>query len=250
MLNTILNLTIFLIIFIFWKWILLLILFFPIRIQASKDLTKFKEWHYTNQSNNKTTKSDLSPSVFQHIKKTIRPFFFSFIRYIDFQIGEIPSHSIRLFLYKKLFLTQIASKVTIHFGCEIRQHNRLSIGEGSIIGDRSLLDARNGIIIGKNVNISSNVQIYTEQHDYRDPMFNCNSDASFRVIIDDYAWIGPNVTILPHVHINKGAVIGAGAVVTKDVPPYTVVGGIPATPIAKRPQNLLYKFQGKNNWLY
>jgi len=58
-------------------------------------------------------------------------------------------------------------------------------------------------------------------------------DKEGKIIIQDDAWIGAGAIILPNVTIGKGAVVGAGAVVTKDVPPYTVVAGVPAKEIKK-----------------
>ena len=94
--------------------------------------------------------------------------------------------------------------VVFHAGAEIRASENLTIGRGSIIGDRALLDARNGLVIGENVNFSSDVHIYTEQHDHRDPYFRCNSDADFRVRIGDRAWIGPRTLILHGVTVGEG----------------------------------------------
>lgn len=137
----------------------------------------------------------------------------------------------------------------IYYGLEFRDGTKLKIGS-SIIGDKALLDARNGIEIKNNVNISSNVSIYTEQHDHRDPEFKSNSDESFKVVIDDRAWIGPNVIILSGVQIGEGAVVAGGAVVTKNVEPYTIVAGIPAKKIGDRNKKLIYIFDGKHSWFY
>ena len=91
--------------------------------------------------------------------------------------------------------------------------------------------------IGNNVSIAGEVRIYTMQHDIDDPDF---KEMEGEVIIDDYAVIGTRVMILPGVHIGKGAVVASGAVVTKDVEPYTVVGGVPAIFIRERSRNLTY----------
>ncbi len=72
---------------------------------------------------------------------------------------------------------------TIYWGAEIRDHYKLKIGRGTIIGDHVILDARNGIEIGDNSNFYINVHIWTEQHDHRDPDFACNSSAAFKVTI-------------------------------------------------------------------
>jgi len=139
----------------------------------------------------------------------------------------------------------MGSNSIIYWGAEIRSPYKLKIGKGSIIGDKSILDARNNIVIGENVNLSSNVSIYTEQHDHRDTYFRCNSDDYSRVQIDDRAWIGPNVIILPGVHIGYGAVVAAGSVVPKDVPDFTIVAGVPAKNIGERKKDLRYEFDGE-----
>ena len=77
---------------------------------------------------------------------------------------------------------------------------------GTIVGDNVLLDARRGLTIGKNVNFSSNVSVYTLQHDHRSPTFSCSPDGG-NVAIGDRVWIGCNVVILPGVTIGEGAVL-------------------------------------------
>lgn len=186
-----------------------------------------------------------------HIKSFIGNLFLSFYRYSIFQVGMIPSHHIRMFLYKHLYKIKIEKGVVIYFGSEIRGSWNLHIGEGSIIGDRALLDARrNGIDIGKYVNIGSNVSFYTDQHDYNDPYFRSSPNKVGKITIDDRVWIGPNAIILHSVHIGEGAVIAAGAVVTKDIEPYSVVGGIPAKKIAERNHDLKYVFNGKSRCMF
>lgn len=150
------------------------------------------------------------------------------MRYLIISVGMIPSLHIRKWIYMGLG-AKIGKKVVIHYKTEIRSPQQLILGKGTIIGDNAILDARCGLTIGRNVNLSSNVSIYTLQHDHRDPLFRCNEkQKKMSVEIDDRAWIGSNAIILPGVHIGEGAVCCAGCVVTKDVPPYTVVAGIPA----------------------
>jgi acetyltransferase-like isoleucine patch superfamily enzyme len=170
-------------------------------------------------------------------------------RFIIINTGHIPSITLRRTLYRMLG-ADIERQVVVHYKTEIRAPYRLSIGQGSIIGDNVILDARNNLRIGKHVNLSSNVSIYTEQHDYRDPMFLYDNKRNKAVEINDRAWIGSNVTILPGVKIGEGAVCCAGCVVTKDVAPYDVVAGIPAHKINTRPQLLQYEFDGSSGWFY
>jgi acetyltransferase-like isoleucine patch superfamily enzyme len=132
----------------------------------------------------------------------------------------------------------IGRGVVLYGGFEIRSPRRLAIGDHSAIGHRATLDARGGLTIGANVNLSSEVMIWTAQHDYRDPGFK----AVFKpVAVGDHAWLGPRCIILPGVTVGQGAVVAAGAVVTKDVPDFTVVGGVPARKLADRPRGLEYR---------
>ena len=174
------------------------------------------------------------------IKAKLFRYFEGYVRYADKKTSNIPSHTIRNIIYRNVFLLKLSKKSALYYGAEIRYHQNVFIDDNSIIGDNVILDARKGIFIGRNVNLSSGVQIWTEQHDHRDPYFRCLTDESFGVKIEDRAWIGPSVIVLHSVTIGEGAVVAAGAVVTKDVPPYTIVGGIPAIKIGERNKNLKY----------
>jgi acetyltransferase-like isoleucine patch superfamily enzyme len=73
-----------------------------------------------------------------------------------------------------------------------------------------------------------------------DPQSSNFGSVSEPVVIEDYAWLSCRSVVLPGVTVGKGAVVAAGAVVTKPVEPYTIVGGVPAKPIGKRTANLEY----------
>ncbi len=167
-------------------------------------------------------------------------------RYVIYHVGHIPSCHIRKFVYRGLGV-KVSQDVVFHFCTEIRHPWLLRVGRGTIIGDRAILDARNGITMGENVNLSSNVSIYTEQHDHRDSYFGLNKRIKKRVNIGNRVWLGSNVIVLPGVTIGEGAVCCAGAVITKDVPPYSVVAGIPAKEVNKRPKDLCYAFKSKDS---
>lgn len=172
-------------------------------------------------------------------------------RFALFQIAKIPSCHFRKLLYKGLGV-KMGKNVSIHFRAELRAPEKLSLGDGTIIGDNAILDARRCLTIGRNVNLSSNVSIYTLQHDHRDPYFGLPSEDKLKlsVEIDDRAWLGANVIVLPGVHIGECAVCCAGCVVTKDVEPFAVVAGIPARKENERPHNLKYEFKGKSCRFY
>jgi maltose O-acetyltransferase len=108
---------------------------------------------------------------------------------------------------------------------------RVSIGNGTVINQKCLIYTSGGLVIGSNVSISAEVALITGTHDINDPEF----PSDYRpIVIDDYAWIGTRAMILQGVTIGQGAVVMAGAVVTKDVEPFAVVGGVPAKPITER----------------
>lgn len=190
--------------------------------------------------------------------KRLKNVFNGYMRYMDIKTGMLPSHAIRKFIFRHVFLVQIDKKAVLYYGSEIRGHANLHIHGGAIVGDKALLDARNGIEICEDANLSSNVSIYTEQHDYNDKYFralsqtkgtrgnkkDASSTSDLSVRIGKRAWIGPNVIILPGVKVGEGAVVGAGAVVTKDLEPYSVNVGIPARKIRERAKNLEYHFDG------
>ena len=113
----------------------------------------------------------------------------------------------------------------------------LKIGNHCHINRDCLIDARGGLIIHDNVSISHRVVIMTGSHDYKKADF---PFVSTKIEIEDYVWIGVNATIVGNVHIGRGAVVCAGAVVTKDVEPFAVVAGIPAVKIKERPRDIQY----------
>jgi maltose O-acetyltransferase len=107
-----------------------------------------------------------------------------------------------------------------------------------VINYGCLLDGRRyPITIGSDVSIGPEVAILTLGHDPRSPEF---ADRGGPVTIGDHAWIGFRAIVLPGVSIGEGAVVGAGAVVSRDVPPFTIVAGNPARPIGRRPAGLSY----------
>jgi maltose O-acetyltransferase len=115
---------------------------------------------------------------------------------------------------------------------------QIAIGRHTVINRQCVLDGRGGLRIGDNVSISPGVWLLTDEHDMNDPFF---LDRLGPIEIGDYAWLGSRATVLPGVKIGKGAVVAAGAVVTKDVPAYDVVGGVPARHIGTRSTDLRYE---------
>lgn len=147
-------------------------------------------------------------------------------------LKRIPSRRLRIALLRRRG-AKIAKNVAMYASVEIRNPHGLSIAEGCSIGPKVLLDARKGLEIGRNVTIAYDAIIWTLHHDMNAHDFHT---IGAKTTIDEYAWICSRAILLPGVHVGKGAVVASGAVVTKDVEPYTIVGGIPAKPIGKRKQ--------------
>ena len=151
-------------------------------------------------------------------------------------INKIPSRRIRLSYYKLVGL-KAGKNVSICRNTELLAIDKLKLGNGVNIGWRCTIDARGKIEIGNNVVIASDSILLTADHDINDKGF---IPRYKNIIIEDRAWICTRSTILGGVRIGEGAVIAAGSVVTKDVEPYTVVGGVPAKKIGNRSKLLDY----------
>lgn len=149
----------------------------------------------------------------------------------------VPFHAVRLFFVRRQ-VGRLGRKATLLMGCQVRKGKNVSIGNHSIINRGVLLDGRGGkLTIGSNVDIAQETNIWTLEHDVHDDY---HRDKGGDVTIEDYAWIASRVTILPGVTIGRGAVVAANAVVTKDVPPMAIVGGVPARVIGERKSGLRY----------
>lgn len=155
----------------------------------------------------------------------------------------LPCHPLRR-LVCKLIMRDFHSSSSIRRNVDLRSPQRISIGSFCNINKHCVLDGRGTLTIGDNVDIAQDVYIWTEQHDYNSPNFAAKCS---NVIINDYAWIASRATILPGVTIGKGAVVACGAVVTKDVPPFAVVAGVPARIIGERNHDLNYRL-GTRVW--
>lgn len=131
------------------------------------------------------------------------------------------------------FITSAGKNIKIQRGAIFSR--KLSIGDNSIIGVKCMFNG--AVKIGKDVMIAPEVFIYSRNHahDRIDiPIAQQGYEEERPVTIEDDVWIGARATVLPGVTIGKGAIVGAAAVVTRDVPPYTIVGGNPARVLKHR----------------
>ncbi len=110
------------------------------------------------------------------------------------------------------------------------------IGRNSNLGDYNFVGGAGGVTIGENVLIGQYVSFHPQNHVFSDPDVPIKQQGTTEqgIVVEDDVWIGARVTILDGVRVGRGAVIAAGAVVTRDVPPYAVVAGVPARVIKWR----------------
>jgi len=135
--------------------------------------------------------------------------------------------------------SDIHSSVVFHGHNIILRHpENVRIGEGSALHGDTYLEAYGGIQIGRYVHIAKGLTIFTTNHNYRSTRSIPYDETSLTspVTIEDFVWIGANVSIVPGVTVGEGAIVGMGAVVIKDVPKYAIVGGNPAEILGFRDQ--------------
>lgn len=151
-------------------------------------------------------------------------------------LSHVPSYRLRSFYLRRILGIRLGRGVAIHMGCFITGRN-ISIGDHTVVNRRVHLDGRKPLRIGSNVSISP--ECYFATLDHRTDSVDFETEEG-PVAVGDYAWIGARAIILPGVELGEGAVVGAGAVVTKPVPPYAIVAGVPAKTVGQRARGLRY----------
>lgn len=153
-------------------------------------------------------------------------------------IPELPPYNwriignIRIF-FAKMFILRCGKNVAIERGASFGR--KLKLGNQSGVGVNAWI--KGDVTIGDNVLMGPNVVILTQNHIHERtdiPIIEQGTTREFPVVIDDDCWICQNVIILPGVHVERGSILAAGAVVTKNVPAYSIVGGNPAKIIKSR----------------
>ncbi len=154
-------------------------------------------------------------------------------------IFGLPRHKLFNFI-KSNFLRLLGSRVghgiTYYPGIRINPGNNIILGDGVDLAWGVLITTSGGIEIGDRTLIGYNTHIFSSNHNIP-PVPQRIVDAGHsnkKVIIQNDVWIGAGCIILPGVTIGEGAVVAAGSVVTKDVKPFTLVGGVPAVLIKER----------------
>lgn len=159
-------------------------------------------------------------------ENVIRPWIFAF-----------PSRHFRVW-YARRILKHLGESPSILRHVNFMWPQRISIGDRVTINPRALLDGRGTLEIGHDTDIAPEVMIWTMEHN---PHSDSHEARAEKVTIGHHVWIASRAQIMPGVTIGDGAVIAAGAIVTKDVPPLSIVAGVPAKIIGQRKNALQYK---------
>lgn len=179
------------------------------------------------------------------MSKNMKYLYYPLVLFRNSVINKIPSRHLRKWIDMLLGARYGKGAYTFR-RTEVYYPKGLYIGKNSTVGWFTLLDSRGGLYIGNNVVIASYVKIIDGKHDINTPGF----EASFApIVIKDYVWVCTGAIILQGVTIGKGAVVAAGAVVTKDVPEYAIVGGNPARVIGERKERE-YTYSPKTDLLH
>ena len=174
-----------------------------------------------------------------NIFKLIRFIYFDTIQHILSFIPNIIGKYIRRFFYK-LHLAKCGNNFSTGVLVRLQSPEAIYVGNNSGFSDRCWVaansDVNGSITIGNNVLIGPGTLIHSGNHNYKNKKIPIRHQGFqfASIVIKDDVWIAANCTILAGVTIGKGAVVAAGSVVTKNIEPYTVVGGIPAKVISKR----------------
>ncbi len=167
-------------------------------------------------------------------------------------VNKIPFPDQRLALYRAAGM-KIGKDSNIMMHANVMAPHGIEIGDNCIIGEHCWLDGRAvrvgegpGLRIGNNVNVGARTVFIPGGHLPDSSDFYGLPE---KTVVEDYVWIAMNCTILYGLTIGEGAVVASGAVVSKDVAPYTIVGGVPARYIRDRSRDLSYTLYNKEWWI-
>ncbi|WP_058301360.1 acyltransferase [Gorillibacterium timonense] len=182
----------------------------------------------------------MDKSINREMSKPVKCIYYAVVLFGNVVINKIPSRHLRKWFYKMLG-AKVGKNSVICRRADVLFPKGLCLANNVNIGWFVDLDARGGIYVDHNTNISSHIKLITGSHDVDDPQYT----ASFKpIIIGHHCWIGTGAIVLQGVTIGDGVVVAAGAVVTKDIPPFEVWGGVPAKFIRKRNNDISYEVQG------
>lgn len=153
-------------------------------------------------------------------------------------VGKLPSRFLRR-IYLRVYLAGLGKRSGVQMGCRFLNGRKVTLGNRNVINFGCLIDGRKyRVTTGDDVSIGPEATILTLGHDPQSKSFD---DRGGDVLIGDRVWIGYRAIVMPGIRIGDGAVVAAGAVVTKDVEPFAIVAGVPARKIGARNQDLDYE---------
>jgi acetyltransferase-like isoleucine patch superfamily enzyme len=150
-----------------------------------------------------------------------------------------PSFRLRHWFYTHILHYTLGRDSSIHMGAFVTGYH-IHIGDNVVINRRVYLDGRIGLTLRNNISISPEVYLVSMEHDLNDPHFGTRGG---EIVIEDNVWIGARAMLLPGIHVGEGAVVAAGAVVTRNVEPYQIVAGVPARVIGTRSRQIDYRLK-------
>jgi acetyltransferase-like isoleucine patch superfamily enzyme len=158
-------------------------------------------------------------------------------------VGNLPWSGLRHAWLRK-HLGGFGTGCDIQMGCRFLNGRRVFLGARNVINFGCMFDGRRyNIRTGSDVSIGPEATILTLSHDPQSPDF---EDRGGDVLIGDRVWVAYRAVILPGVTIGEGAVVASGAIVTTDIEPFTIVGGVPARKIGERNRDLRYRLDSKS----
>ena len=183
----------------------------------------------------------LSKGLFIWRFKTVQALYRTWLRFLGVSIGSNTLIASARFAWYH--------KVKIGAGCTIEHHvffkhdgayskgHTIVIGDNTFIGFGCEFNTNELVSIGNDCAIASGCKFIDHNHGFatREQPIRNQESAIEPIILEDDVWLGVNVVVLKGVHIGKGAIVGAGSVVTKSIAPYEIWGGIPAKKIGERP---------------
>lgn len=161
-------------------------------------------------------------------------------------ITHLPGHWLRLGWLRAVG-AEVGRGVCVFRGTTVIGVEHLVLGDRAQVGFRVVLDARGGLTVAEDALLSSDTQLLTANHNL------ASNDFERQVApihIGDHAWIATRAVVLAGVAVGRGAVVAAGGVATRDVPPLAIVGGVPARRVAERTGGLDYRLDVRRPPLY
>lgn len=159
--------------------------------------------------------------------------------YLAWIVRHLPGYTgftLRYLFYKLLF-KRLDGFAYFYPGTRLQHVYGIEAGKNLHVNGNVYLYGRGELVLGDHVLIGPNAVIVSSQHAYdqRDTPIVYQGHRGERTVIGSHVWIGANVCIMPGVTVGEGTIIAAGAVVTKDTEPYSVVAGVPAHKVGERP---------------